>query len=54
MIDLGETSAKSKGFLVKFKSGHVGMVQRQLGVPPDKDYTAVSYTHLEGPGAKAQ
>ena len=39
MIDLGGTSAKSKGFLVKFKSGHVGMVQRQLGVPADKDYT---------------
>ena len=39
MIDLGGTSAKSKGFLVKFKSGHVGMVQRQLGVPTDKDYT---------------
>ena len=40
MIDLGGTSSKSKGFLVKFQSGHIGMVQRQLGVPADKDYTA--------------
>ena len=37
MIDLGGTSSKSKGFLVKFQSGHIGMVQRQLGVPADKD-----------------
>lgn len=40
MIDLGGTSSKSKGFLMKFQSGHIGMVQRQLGVPADKDYTA--------------
>lgn len=39
MIALGGTSDKSKGFLVQFKSKHIGMVQRQLGVPADKDYT---------------
>lgn len=39
MIGLGGTSEKSKGFLVQFKSKHIGMVQRQLGVPADKDYT---------------
>lgn len=25
--------------LVQFKSKHIGMVQRQLGIPADKDYT---------------
>ena len=39
MIALGGTSDKSKGFLVQFKSKHIGMVQRQLGIPADKDYT---------------
>lgn len=39
MIGLGGTSEKSKGFLVQFKSKHIGMVQRRLGVPADKDYT---------------
>ena len=39
MIGLGGTSEKSKGFLVQFKSKHIGMVQRQLGVPADKDCT---------------
>lgn len=39
MIGLSGTSEKSKGFLVQFKSKHIGMVQRQLGVPADKDYT---------------
>lgn len=39
MIDLGGTSEKSKDFLVQFKSKHIGMVQRRLGVPADKDYT---------------
>ena len=39
MIALGGTSDNSKGFLVQFKSKHIGMVQRQLGVPADKDYT---------------
>lgn len=39
MIGLGGTSEKSKDFLVQFKSKHIGMVQRQLGVPADKDYT---------------
>jgi hypothetical protein len=39
MISLGGTSEKSKGFLVRFKSKHIGMVQRRLGVPADKDYT---------------
>lgn len=38
MIGLSGTSEKSKGFLVQFKSKHIGMVQRQLGVPADKDY----------------
>lgn len=38
MIGLGGTSEKSKGFLVQFKSKHIGMVQRRLGVPADKDY----------------
>lgn len=39
MIGLGGTSEKSKGFLAQFKSKHIGMVQRRLGVPADKDYT---------------
>lgn len=39
MIGLGGTSEKSKGFLVQFKSKHIGPVQRRLGVPADKDYT---------------
>lgn len=39
MIGLGGTSEKSKDFLVQFKSKHIGMVQRRLGVPADKDYT---------------
>lgn len=39
MIGLGGTSEKSKGFLVQFKPKHIGMVQRRLGVPADKDYT---------------
>lgn len=39
MQNLTGTSEKSKGFLVQFKSGHMGMVQRQLGVPAAKDYT---------------
>lgn len=40
MTGLTGTSEKSKGFLVKFKSNHVGMVQRLLGVPADNEYTA--------------
>ena len=39
MIGLSGTGERSKGFLVQFKSKHIGMVQRQLGVPADKDYT---------------
>lgn len=39
MIGLGGTSEKSKGFLVQFKSKHIGMVQRKLGVPAQKEYT---------------
>ena len=39
MINLGGTSEKSKGFLVQFKSKHIGMVQRKLGVPAQKEYT---------------
>lgn len=39
MIGLSGTGGRSKGFLVQFKSKHIGMVQRQLGVPADKDYT---------------
>lgn len=31
MVPLSGTAGKSKGFLVKFKSGHVGMVQRIIG-----------------------
>lgn len=45
MIGLGGTSEKSKGFLVQFKSKHIGMVQRQLGVPADKDYTENGKKH---------
>lgn len=39
MTNLSGSSSKSKGFLVKFQSGHVGMVQRQLGVPAQRDHT---------------
>lgn len=39
MIGLSGTGERSKSFLVQFKSKHIGMVQRQLGVPADKDYT---------------
>lgn len=39
MIALSGTSSKSKGFLVQFKSKHIGMVQRKLGVPAKKDVT---------------
>lgn len=35
MINLGGTTGKSKGFLVKFDSGHIGMVQRAINEPAD-------------------
>lgn len=51
----GEKGNLSKGFLVEFKSGHVGMVQRRIGSnsqPPDHRAGPPTLDHKRWPGGK--
>jgi hypothetical protein len=41
--ELTGTSQLSKGFLLEFKSGHVGMVQRRIGSSSDNTTTKNGY-----------
>lgn len=43
MKNLGAEDGKSKGFLVEFKSGHIGMVQRRNGVSSASQTTERGY-----------
>lgn len=48
MINLGGTSKRSKGFLVKFDSQHIGMVQRSINEPTDKPPKATRWKNKNG------
>ena len=46
--EVSETYGKvSKGFLVEFKSGHIGMVQRDIGSRSQSNITARGYRRWE-------
>ncbi len=54
MTLLSGSSTRSKGFLAKFKSGHIGMVQRMIGSHSDHTTTENGAARWRGKGGRVE